>query len=177
MENKRNIVLAGYMGSGKTSVSKSLEWVTDLKFLDTDEEIANRAGKSISAIFADEGEAAFRSMETDLLQELIDTGWKGILSTGGGMPVKPENRELLKKLGMVVYLKATPEAICMRLENDTTRPLLAGLPSREAKLAKIREMLQNREKYYEEAADITVDTDGMMPREIADEIKKYLSAN
>lgn len=93
------------------------------------------------------------------------------------MPVKPENRELLKKLGMVVYLKATPEAICKRLENDSTRPLLAGLPSREAKLAKIREMLQNREKYYEEAADITVDTDGMMPWEIADEIKKSLSAN
>ena len=177
MEKRENFVLVGYMGSGKTSVSKSLECVTDLKFLDTDEEIENRAGKSISAIFADEGEAAFRSMETYLLQELIDTGWKGILSTGGGMPVKQENRELLKKIGMVVYLKATPEAICKRLENDTTRPLLAGLASREEKLAKIREMLENREKYYEEAADVTVETDGMMPWEIADAIKVYMSAN
>ena len=167
---EKNIILVGYMGSGKTSVSKALEKITGLMFLDTDEEIVKRASKSINAIFAEDGEEAFRGMETALLQELIETGWKGILSTGGGMPVRQENRSLLKKLGTVVYLKTSPEATCKRLEGDTTRPLLAGLADHEAKLAKIRSMLELREPFYVEAADMTVQTDGLAPKEIADKI-------
>ena len=167
---EKNIILVGYMGSGKTSVSKALEKITGLMFLDTDEEIVKRASKSINAIFAEDGEEAFRGMETALLQELIETGWKGILSTGGGMPVRQENRSLLKKLGTVVYLKTSPEATCKRLEGDTTRPLLAGLADHEAKLAKIRSMLELREPVSVEAADMTVQTDGLAPKEIADKI-------
>ena len=173
---EKNIILVGYMGSGKTSVSKALENITDLTFWDTDEEIVKRVGKSINAIFAEDGEESFRGMETALLQWLIDTGWKGILSTGGGMPVRPENRALLKKLGTVVYLKTSPEATCKRLEGDTTRPLLAGLADHEAKLAKIRSMLELREPFYAEAADMTVQTDGLTTKEIAEKIVDSLQS-
>lgn len=172
-EVTKNIILIGYMGSGKTSVSAALKKATGLTFLDTDEEIARRAGKAVSAIFAEDGEAAFRAMETDLLKELIETGWTGILSTGGGMPVREENRPLLQELGTVVYLQTGAETICDRLIGDTTRPLLAGLPNYEAKLAKIEEMLKIREPYYTETAHICVRTDGLLPENIA---KKILEA-
>ena len=172
--NTENIILIGYMGSGKTSVSKALEKITGLTFLDTDEEIERRAGKTINKIFAEDGEAAFRAMETGLLEEFLRERWKGILSTGGGMPVREENRELLRKLGKVVYLKTGAETICDRLMGDTSRPLLAGLPDREAKLAKISEMLSIREPYYLETAHFTVETDGLTPREIADRILEIL---
>ena len=170
MEKNQCIILVGYMGSGKSSVSGALRSISGLPFLDTDEEIARRAGKTVSAIFAEEGEEAFRAMETRLLQELIDQKWKGVLSTGGGMPVREENRRLLKQLGTVIYLKTSPETICKRLEGDTTRPLLAGLTDRSAKLQKIREMLEKRQGFYEEASQITVNTDGRTTDAIAREI-------
>ena len=90
------------------------------------------------------------------------------------MPVREENRELLRKLGKVVYLKTGAETICDRLMGDTSRPLLAGLPDREAKLAEISEMLSIREPYYLETAHFTVETDGLTPREIADRILEIL---
>ena len=176
MKNTKNIILIGYMGSGKSSVSRALESLTGLTLLDTDHEIACRAGKTINEIFAEDGEPAFRAMETNLLEELIRDGWKGILSTGGGMPVKEENRDLLRKLGNVVYLQTSAETTCDRLSGDTTRPLLAGLPDREAKLEKIREMLGIREPYYLETAHITVQTDGLTPVEIARKILEMIES-
>ncbi len=174
VENTENIILTGYMGSGKTSVSRELERITELTFLDTDAEIERRAGKTISRIFAEDGEEAFRMLETGLLEEYLQNGWKGILSTGGGMPVREENRKLLRKLGKVIYLQTSAETICDRLSGDTTRPLLAGLADREAKLSKIREMLSIREPYYLETAHITVKTDGLAPGAIAEKILQNL---
>ena len=174
MKNTENIILTGYMGSGKTSVSRALEGITELTFLDTDAEIERRAGKTISRIFAEDGEEAFRKLETGLLEEYLQNGWKGILSTGGGMPVREENRKLLRKLGKVIYLQTSAETICDRLSGDTTRPLLAGLADREAKLAKILEMLSIREPYYLETAHITVETDGLAPEAIAEKILQNL---
>ena len=165
-----NIILTGYMGSGKTSVSKALERITGLKMIDTDSCIEENAGKSISRIFAEDGEEAFRDMETRFLEELLKKGFKGILSTGGGMPLRRENRILMSRLGTVFYLKASPESICARLENDTTRPLLAG-ETREGKLEKIRNMLDARKDAYESGADHIVVTDGLGINDIASEIR------
>ncbi|MCR5210859.1 MAG: shikimate kinase [Lachnospiraceae bacterium] len=165
-----NIILTGYMGSGKTSVSRSLERITGLKMLDTDARIEEQAGKSISRIFAEDGEEVFRDMETGLLENLIKEGFKGILSTGGGMPLRRENRILMSRLGTVFYLKASPETICARLLNDTTRPLLAG-ETKEGKLEKIKSMLEQRKAAYESGADHIVITDGLDIKDIASDIR------
>ena len=103
-----NIILTGYMGSGKTTVGKNVAKLKAYTFLDTDEMIVQQQRRSINEIFATEGEQAFRDMETALLRQLIDEKRERIvLSTGGGMPLRAENRQLLSKLGKVVYLKAS----------------------------------------------------------------------
>ena len=117
-----NIILTGYMGSGKTTVGKNVAKLKAYTFLDTDEMIVQQQRRSINEIFATEGEQAFRDMETALLRQLIDEKRERIvLSTGGGMPLRAENRQLLSKLGKVVYLKASPATIYNRIKGDTTR--------------------------------------------------------
>ncbi|MCR4585789.1 MAG: shikimate kinase [Lachnospiraceae bacterium] len=160
------IVLIGYMGCGKTTVSKILAEKTGRLLLDTDERIEHEQGMSISRIFEEKGEQAFRQMETELLEQLVNTGFDGILSCGGGMPLKEENRRLMKDAGTVVYLKADAEAIATRLKDDESRPLLRGLDYAE-KVKKIRDMLASRERSYEAAADQVTDTAGMSSAEVA----------
>ena len=102
-----NLVLIGYMGSGKTTVGKTLAKMMQFSFLDTDEMIEKQQNKTIREIFAADGEQAFRDLETDLLKQLVAEKRKHlVLSTGGGMPLRAENQKLLSKLGLVVYLKA-----------------------------------------------------------------------
>ena len=109
---KKNIILIGYMGCGKTTVGKSLARLESAIFLDTDERIEEKQGRTISEIFAQDSEKAFRDMETAYLKELLRLKREGmIVSTGGGMPVREENRQLLRELGYVVYLKASAEPI------------------------------------------------------------------
>ncbi len=160
-------VLTGYMGSGKSSVGRKMSYRIRAPFMDTDSIIERRAGKTINEIFADEGENAFRDMETECLREILQKE-KGrfILSTGGGMPVREENRELMHRIGTVVYLKCSPETVYERLKGDTKRPLLA----KDASLEKITAMLREREGIYESNADIVVECDGKGLEEILDEI-------
>ena len=163
---EKNIVLIGFMGSGKSSVGKKLSYKLKEPFIDSDSLIEKRAGCSITQIFADKGEYAFRDIETKCIRELTEKKPGFIISTGGGMPLREENRKLLRKIGSVVYLKAEPETIYERIKDDTSRPLLRS----EDPQKKIREMMNERSSIYEEAADITVITDGKSCREIADEI-------
>ena len=166
----QNIVLVGYMGSGKTSVGKALADNKGYKFIDTDSMIEEKTGRSISDIFAADGESAFRDMETELLKELskdVPTG--AVISTGGGIVLRKENHELLRKLGRVVYLKASAETTFARVKGDTTRPLLAAEDEEALKL-KIIDMLKIRGGYYEMAADETFVTDGFDVSEIAGRI-------
>lgn len=166
IQNKGNLILIGFMGSGKTSVGIKLSYIRKRSMEDTDKLIEQKAGKSISQIFADQGEAAFREMETKLLEELAHTLHNRILSVGGGTPLREENRKLLKQIGTVVYLRIRPETVYERLKGDTTRPLLqCGNP-----LARIRELLEKRSGIYEEAADLIVDVDGLEVEEVADRI-------
>ncbi len=155
MKQGQNLVLIGFMGSGKTSMGVKLSYRLRIPVEDTDKLIERREGRSIREIFADDGEEYFRRLETDLLRELLEKGGSRIYSVGGGTPVKAENRGLLKKLGKVVYLKVSPETVYERLKNDTDRPLLQC----QDPLSKIRQLLAERREAYEACADIVIDAD------------------
>ena len=162
-----NIILEGFMGSGKTTVSELLSEKLDLELIDTDEAISEAEGCSISEIFDVQGEQAFRDMETELIKMLVDEHVREtVISLGGGLPVRSENRELVKKCGKVVYLRTSPEEVYNRIKDDTSRPLLRG----DDPLSKIKKMQEDRGGFYEEAADIIIDTDGKTPEEIVIEI-------
>lgn len=162
-----NIILTGYMGSGKTTIGKSVAKLTGYTFVDTDKLIVEQEGRSISEIFDTDGEQAFRHMETELLKKLIaDSKSHLVVSTGGGMPVREENRKLLSELGRVVYLKASPEIIYNRIKDDNTRPLLQC----ENPQVRIEEMLAAREPLYEEGASVIVDTGRLCQLDAAHEI-------
>lgn len=162
-----NIILEGFMGSGKTTVSEILSDKLDLELLDTDQAIEEAEGRSINEIFAADGEAAFRSMETDLVNMVVSEHLNQmVVSLGGGLPLREENRQLLKKAGKIVYLRTRPETVYERLKGDDTRPLLKT----EDPQKRIRELLEERSDKYETLADIIIDTDGKDASDIANEI-------
>jgi shikimate dehydrogenase len=166
-----NIILEGFMGSGKSTVAAILADRLELDLMDTDEAIEEAEGRTISEIFEEEGEASFRDMETELLKTIVTEHWRElVISLGGGLPMREENRELLKKAGKVVLLRANPSTVYERLKEDTTRPLLRGDNPKE----KIQELHNLRKNQYEAAADIVVDTDDKTPEEIADTIIEML---
>ncbi|MBE5832655.1 MAG: shikimate dehydrogenase [Butyrivibrio sp.] len=162
-----NIILEGFMGSGKTTVSEILSDKLDLELLDTDQAIEEAEGRSINDIFSADGEAAFRSMETDLVNMVVSEHLNQmVVSLGGGLPLREENRQLLKKAGKIVYLRTRPETVYERLKGDDTRPLLKT----EDPQKRIRELLEERSEKYETLADIIIDTDGKDASDIANEI-------
>lgn len=153
-----NIILIGFMGAGKTTFGKWLARQKAMDFLDTDEMIETEQNMSINKIFEKKGEAYFRELETALLERLL---WEKldnvVLSAGGGLVMREQNRELAARLGEVVYLKASVDTLCSRLTGDTARPLLAGGSMRE----KIEGLMEKRESVYEAAAARCIDTDGL----------------
>lgn len=166
----KHVILIGFMGCGKSTVGIRLSYRLRRVVEDTDKLIEKRAGKSISDIFKEEGEAAFRQMETKCLQELMTLKDERIISTGGGLPMKIENHELLKRLGTVVYLRISPKGVWERLKNDTIRPLLQC----DDPMAKIEELLAKRAPVYEQAADVVLDVDGKNMEEVLTELEQKL---
>lgn len=160
----RRIVLMGFMGAGKTTVGKCLAKMLSCEFIDTDERIELEQGRKISDIFAESGEQAFRDMETELLKRLQDSKEDFVLSIGGGMPLREQNRELLRKIGTVVYLRTSKETIIKRVSGDRSRPLLLGGELEE----KVTSLMNAREKIYMGTAHTQVTTDNRSPEEIAD---------
>ena len=158
----KNIILIGFMGSGKTTIGKALEEKTDMTFVDTDELIEAYEGCKISEIFVDKGEAYFRRLENETLKDLLTSTDNKVISTGGGIVTNQENIPLLKQLGKVFYLRIKPETVVKRLEGDKTRPLLIG----ENKLVKVEQLMTDRKELYEMAADKTIATDGLSVSEI-----------
>lgn len=168
----RNLVLTGFMGSGKTSLGIRLSYRLKVPVEDTDKLIERREGRSISDIFAVDGEAYFRRKETELLAELAEKRQNvKIYSVGGGTPVNAENWKLLKRLGTVVWLRVKPETVYERLKGDTTRPLLQC----EDPLSRIRELLESRREAYASCADIVVDVDGLKMEEVLQKIEEEIS--
>lgn len=161
-----NIILIGFMGSGKTSVGEKLAEKLDVRFADTDAIIEEKYKTSISAIFAEHGEPYFRLLETAVLEEMANDSEAFVLSVGGGLPVQPENHACMKRIGMTVYLKTKKETLIERLKGDTTRPLLQGGELE----ARVESLMKDREHIYEAVSDISVDTDGKTLGQIADEI-------
>lgn len=167
---KENVILIGFMGCGKSTVGRKLANAFDYEFLDTDELIEEQQGKKISDIFAEEGEEAFRQMETDLIKQLKKEAKKKVIATGGGMPMREENRKLLCEVGTVVFLEAKIETILERLQNDTTRPLAAG----EDREKRLRPLYETRYPVYKEAAEVVVDTEGKSFYGIIQELEQYM---
>lgn len=167
---KDNIVLIGFMGSGKTTVGVELAKRRNMNFIDTDEYIEKNAGKSITEIFAQDGEEAFRKLETEVLTNLRDTVSNTVFSTGGGMPLRVENARLLKEIGKVFYLTAANQVIYDRVKEDSQRPLLQG----ENPYGKICELMKQRTPLYEIAADVLVDTNSNDLVDVIQRIQKEL---
>ncbi len=166
MEQRKNVILIGFMGSGKTTVGLKLSYKMRMPVEDTDKLIERREGKTISKIFEEDGESYFRNLETGLLREIKERNYERILSVGGGTPINPINRQLLKECGTVIYLRVRPETVYERVKADTTRPLLQC----ENPLERIRELLNARSQAYEECADIIMDTDELSLEEIVNKI-------
>ncbi len=165
-----NIVLIGYMGAGKTAVGKCLAKEYGYDFVDTDSYIVEKEKMSINEIFEKKGEAYFRELETKVIIELKEKLTNTVFSTGGGMPIKEENQILLKEMGKVFYLKASPDTTYKRVSGNSDRPLLAG----DNMYEKICSMLKERAPKYESASDIVVNTDSLSIEKIAECIKECL---
>lgn len=165
---KDNIILIGFMGCGKSSVGIRLSYQLRRTMIDTDKWIEQRQKKTISQIFQESGEEAFRQMETECLKELIRTADRQIISVGGGLPMREENHELLKELGRVFYLKVTPETVYERVKNDTTRPLLQV----EDPMERIRTLMEKRAPVYEACADVILETSDLTLEEITEKIER-----
>ena len=158
------ITLTGFMGSGKTTVGKVLADFLGCPFMDLDDLIVKKAGKSIPEIFAQDGEPAFRQLEARLLRQTVEKYTENtvVLALGGGAVTAPASASLLHEKTVCIYLRATLETLQARLEGET-----AGRPLADASLAG---RLAAREPLYEETAHVIIDTDGLTPDEVADEI-------
>lgn len=168
----KNLILIGFMGSGKSTVGFRLSYRLRCPMEDTDRLIEKEEGRTISEIFGTDGEEYFRDLETECIKKLVrnmrGTRQNKIISVGGGLPVREENHALLKQLGTVIYLRANAETIYERVKQDTTRPLLQCDDPQE----RIRTLMRSRAPFYEKAADFVIDVDGKRFEEILDEIEK-----
>jgi len=154
-----NIVLIGFMGTGKSAVGRALARRTGWQHLDTDTEIERSAGKTIPEIFTELGEAAFRQQETAFLSSLAEVASVDslILSTGGGTPLRADNAALLKRIGTVVWLHVASNAILARVAHSLhERPLLAA--HHADPLGRIESLLAVREPQYAALADVILET-------------------
>lgn len=158
------ISLCGFMGSGKTTVGKVLADFLGCPFWDLDDIVEKKAGKTIAEIFATEGEPAFRQWEARLLRQTIEKYGENtfILALGGGTVLNPASASLLQEKTTCIYLRARLETLLQRLEGERD-----GRPLADENLAR---RLTGRLPLYESTAHVTVDTDGLTPEEIADEI-------
>jgi shikimate kinase len=159
-----NLALIGFMGTGKTSVGRLVADQLGFEFLDTDELIQIRTGRTIADIFAKEGEPAFRQLERQIVQEL-STREKTVIATGGGLPTNAENLAALKSFALVICLWASAEKIWERVRNQSHRPLLHDADPQK----KIRDLLAVRKPFYHQA-DVLINTDLRSVREAAQQI-------
>ena len=147
------VSLIGLPGSGKSTVGRLLARRLGLAFNDSDHVIEQRLGCSIRDFFEREGEAAFRDIEESVLQELTQAG-SGVLATGGGIVLRPINRQRLRQSGNVIYLRSSPEEVFRRLRHDRNRPLLQV----EDPLTRLRSLYSERDPLYRETAHFVIDT-------------------
>jgi len=164
-----NLYLIGYRATGKSTVAPLLAAKLGWTHLDSDTEIESLAGASIAELFEEFGEAGFRQWESTVIQAISLPGDR-VISLGGGAATIPENRELIKKSGVAVWLIARPEQIWDRMQADRNkRPALTKLDG----LEEVQSLLAQREKAYEECSDYSVDTTDLEPQQVADQIASW----
>ena len=158
------VTLTGFMGSGKTTVGKVLADFLGCPFYDLDDLVVKKAGKSIPDIFAQDGEPAFRELEAQVLRQTVGKYAENtvVLALGGGAVLAPASAALLQEKTTCIYLRATLDTLLLRLAGET-----AGRPLADDAFA---DRLAAREPLYEETAHVIIDTDGLAPDEVADEI-------
>lgn len=160
-----HVWLIGMMGTGKTSSGLILSELLGAPFIDADDLIAAAAGTTITEIFAAEGEAGFRAREREAITE-IAAGPAAVVAAGGGAALDPGNAATMKASGTIVLLEAAEETLLARLEGDGTRPLLVDSVLRD----RIAELSGRRTERYRAVADVVIDTSGLTPRAVAEEI-------
>jgi shikimate kinase len=161
----QNVVLVGFMGSGKSSVGRLVARTLEGRFVDTDRLVVDREKREINDIFAQQGERFFRQLESSALRSLL--GRSGLaIATGGGIVTVPRNGPMLKKLGLVVWLTAHEDVLWERVSRNKKRPLLLTDNPRET----VRSLLEARNPMYEAAAEMTVDTTDLTHAEVAAKI-------
>lgn len=162
---KTHIILIGFMGTGKTTIGTKLAEKLNIYHVDTDETMEEEMQCTIATYFQEFGEGSFRQKETEVLNQVLNLTEPTVITTGGGIVLRPENRTLMQKHGWVVALEAPPAEIVSRLRNDTTRPLLQN-----GKLEERVELLyQERQPYYQ-FADITIDSSIYSVDEIVEQL-------
>ncbi len=162
---KKNIFMIGFMGSGKTSVSLQIADMTNSPKAEMDQILVEREGMSIAEIFEKKGEPYFREQETALLKEFNSADPK-IISCGGGVAMKKENVEEMRKSGIIVCLTATPEVIYERVKDSRERPVLNGNMNVEY----IADLMEARRPFYESAADLIIDTSHIRIDKVAEAV-------
>ena len=146
----KHIFLIGFMGCGKSSIGKKLSFQLKKPFTDLDSMVEVKEKRTINQIFEEDGEQSFRDMETSVLISMFDTKLSYVIATGGGLVMREKNRRIMKKQGIIIYLKASADTLYERLEGDEKRPLLQT----EDPKAKIEQLLNERGPIYEKIADI-----------------------
>lgn len=167
----KHIILMGFMGCGKSTIGYKLSYKLKKCLIDTDSLIEEKAGMKISDLFATKGEAYFRELETSCLETLKKELGSRIISLGGGTPIREQNRSLVKELGFVIYLKATPKTIYERTKKNNNRPLLQC----ENPLERIETMLLERGPVYESLADLVILVDDKEVYEVVNQIVEAIS--
>ncbi|AWX15269.1 shikimate kinase I [Mergibacter septicus] len=170
MTEKRNIFLIGPMGAGKSTIGRQLAQLLNMDFVDSDQEIEQRAGADIGWIFDVEGEDGFRKREERIINELSQRQGL-VLSTGGGSILSKETRNHLSARGIVIYLETTVEKQYQRTQRDKKRPLLQGV---EDPRQVLEDLAKVRNPLYEEIADITLQTDDQSAKLTASRIIELL---
>ncbi|HKD38037.1 MAG TPA: shikimate kinase [Pirellulales bacterium] len=164
-----NIALIGYRGTGKTTIARQLALALGWDWIDADVEVELRAGKSIVEIFADDGEAAFRDIEAAVLGDLIGRK-RTVIALGGGAVLRAENRQRLRRAGLVVWLQAEPETIAVRMAQDPTTASRRPDLTTAGGIVEIRKLLAERSGHYRECCGLAIATDDKSPADVTAEI-------
>lgn len=167
-----NLYLIGYRGSGKTTVAAELSSLLSLPWVDADQKLVETAGKTIAQIFAEIGEPGFRDLESQTLKSLASKG-KQIVALGGGVILRPENREFLKQTGKTVWLTAPPEVLAERIRQDAATKANRPSLTSQGVLGEIQTVLQQRLPLYKETADLSIAVDQYSPLEVARQIAEW----
>jgi shikimate kinase len=168
----RHVVLVGLMGAGKSTVGALLADGLGRPFVDTDEVVEATAGRTVAELFADGGESAFRDLERAAIADVCASPDPLVIACGGGAVLDAENRRVLSRSGVVVWLRASPAHLASRVDDDRARPLLAT----GSAVATLERLARVRAPAYEAVADAVVDTDDLSPAEVAERVLREVAA-